>query len=301
MADRIEILDTNALSDLRGELERFIARVRSAASGSQTATALVMRRFATIIDDHRRRVATARVAAAAADDDDWESAESELKEAEERLRAAQGAIDDACRTFARLQRSAAAADQAMASAGSTAAEYLGVKIGQLRALRNLTPEQFGPALPATPDEARAGRSKRAGAAAPDWDELQAFRLPIGWHWVRLDEIDTGLRPGETLDFAPGQREGLIDCYRRLLVDILPMLDRNRDAAHDRFARDDLANGIHDQSGKRGAFDAFFQTGEPIHLQRDSARGLWVADSGRHRIEVARSLGWSAVPAQRQGP
>jgi hypothetical protein len=194
----------------------------------------------------------------------------------------------------------------MAGAGRKAAEYLAGKIDDLRAYQYSTLGGTGAvAAAATAAGVRGGKraaspSPTAKLAPPTYEELKAHPLPLGWHWVRVEDIETTLRSHEALKWGDGQREWLTGAYRRLLTDVMPMVDRNRDASHDRITRDDHARGIFDTSGKLGVFDTFFQTGEPIHLQR-GPNGLWVPDGGRHRIDTARQLGWPAVPAQTQGP
>lgn len=301
MADRINIQDPRVLVELKDELERCTARARIVIGDSETAMALLKRRFDAVEDRCLQRLNAARRMAASADEDDDGAAQAAVEEAEAQLRASRRAIDNAVSALARMQRAASTAGTAANQFGRRGVEYLATKIGELRAYTFLTP---GRAVAAAAAAASGGGVSPASAAAtlepPTYEQLKAFPLPLGWRWVKLDEIDSTLQLGDRLDFKDGQRDWLISAYQRLLSDVLPMIDRNHGAARDRVVRDDYARGIYDTSGKSGCFDTFFQTGEPIHLQR-GRHGLWVIDGGRHRIEIARQLGWPAVPARTQGP
>jgi len=62
-----------------------------------------------------------------------------------------------------------------------------------------------------------------------------------------------------------------------------------------FSLDQQA-GVSYANGLLRVYEAFFGS-EPIHLSRVKGAPQWTVGNGRHRILVAKELGWKAIPAQ----
>jgi hypothetical protein len=78
-------------------------------------------------------------------------------------------------------------------------------------------------------------------------------------------------------------------------DILPAI-KQCGADSDYFYELDRQSGQSPNRGLQSVYDAFFG-GEPITLDSGLDGAGYNVTSGRHRIKVARELGWPAVPAK----
>ena len=298
MSDRIEVHSSRALSDLKGAIERFSLRVRDLTEQSGLLAEAARRHCRSLENEAREQVRMAQQACRDASDEDASSAEAELETAKEHLIAIRRTISRVDGALGRLRRRGAAASEAAGRWGLQGTAYLDRKISELGSYYAVSLESADGPQPANPAEKDAS-SSHAGTpmGPPSMEELDQCILPLGWKWIALDEIDSTLLEGETLEFKDDARQQLIDRFDRLRRDVLPDIDRNYGSTAERLRRDDLRHGIHDTSGKLGAFETFFSLKEPIHLQRRAGATHYSADDGRHRIEIARQLRWPAVPAK----
>lgn len=65
---------------------------------------------------------------------------------------------------------------------------------------------------------------------------------------------------------------------------------------DHFARIDRGKGSSYAEGKQRVYDAFFGD-DCITLDRGPSDGKYGVTNGRHRLRIARALGWEAVPVK----
>lgn len=298
MSGRIEVRSAHALSALKSAFERISLRIRELGSESNDVILALRQRCRHLKDAAREEVREAQRELADADESGRHRAQAGLDAAEARLQAAQRAIDRVEQAVARLRRQAANTTEASGRWGSGGAAYLGRKMGELKDYYSLNLDAPGTASSSTPQGTSGTPSKAStGAPPPTMEELQQRPLPRGWKWVRLEEIDDRLVEGTTLTFKGDSRQKLADLFDRLRHDVLPELDLNWGFVADRLRRDDMRAGIHDSSGKLGAFEAFFSPGSSIHLQRRAGEELYTIDDGRHRVEMAHQKDWPAVPAK----
>lgn len=132
----------------------------------------------------------------------------------------------------------------------------------------------------------------------------AFVLPAGFVWVHLDQVDFSLDRGgfENADkFEKVPREEMVRGFNALCNEILPAISKHSTAVNSfYFAKLDQIAGRQHESGLERPFSAFFGD-DHIYVTRRSNTELWNVTGGRHRILVARQLGWTAVPAKVSGP
>lgn len=145
----------------------------------------------------------------------------------------------------------------------------------------------GSASPATPvAETSAGAEKIS---------LTDFPLPSGYRWVSLAEIDQKEIPAD-IKFEKISSERMEAGLHTLKDEVLPALkeDTMRDGWY--FEKQDRKAGRQYQDGQQRVYDAFFGQ-DHIRLERWEGESHYGITNGRHRILLARELGWSAIPAK----
>ena len=81
--------------------------------------------------------------------------------------------------------------------------------------------------------------------------------------------------------------------------VLPFLARNPGADAEVFRELDGYTEDRKPKARQKTYEAFFGA-QPIILAGPLSDGTFSVTSGRHRIKVARDMGWSAVPARVTG-
>ncbi len=126
--------------------------------------------------------------------------------------------------------------------------------------------------------------------------LRHSLLPAGFVWIPLDQISAAddLRPDER--FHKVSREEVVAGFGMLEDVVLPAIgaDPSIDAEHFR-----ALDQSESRAGRRrtlAVYEAFFGQ-SAIALTRRQRDGKFGVTNGRHRIRVARDLGWSAVPVR----
>lgn len=162
------------------------------------------------------------------------------------------------------------------------------------------------AAPASVAGAAAGHAggfrSAAMPLAPVAPDLTAMPLPAGFCWVKLDDIspaEMAQLPDEG-DFRKVEYGEMRRGFEVLEVDILPRLNAApQDANADYFWQRDRQQGLDESNGAQRVFNAFFGTTnkEHIYLERRKGDRYFSITNGRHRIKVARDLGWQAVPVE----
>lgn len=134
---------------------------------------------------------------------------------------------------------------------------------------------------------------------PKIDEMSELSLPPGFRWVSLEHIDRldDLRDDE--GFGKGvSEEDMRRGFGTLRRKILPYIQQHPDASSQTFLGLDGYTDEGRIKSRQAVFEAFFHENNAITLERKpDTEGLFGVQNGRHRIKVARDLGWNAVPVR----
>jgi RNA binding exosome subunit len=128
-------------------------------------------------------------------------------------------------------------------------------------------------------------------------DLTHYALPPGFRWIPLDEIEIEHIPESEFHKVSSDtmREGMeklsevLECLQERLTE--PFTDNSV-----YFMRLDRRAGRTYEAGLQRVYEAFFGH-DRIRLSRIKGSTRWTIDNGRHRIQVARALGWQAIPAE----
>jgi len=128
-------------------------------------------------------------------------------------------------------------------------------------------------------------------------DLTQYALPPGFRWIPLDEIEVEYVPESAFHKVNSNtmHEGLarlgevLECLQERLTE--PFTDNSV-----YFMRLDRRAGRTYEAGLQRVYEAFFGH-DRIRLSRIKGSTRWTIDNGRHRIQVARALGWQAIPAE----
>jgi hypothetical protein len=120
-------------------------------------------------------------------------------------------------------------------------------------------------------------------------------LPKGYSWMSLDKIDLKEIP-QNMPYAKASYEIISKGFDVLKDKVLPAMTEDPSRTRDYFIDLDLKAGQAYPGETAKVYEAFFGD-DPIHVQKGKSADLYTIDSGRHRIDVARTLGWGAVPVK----
>jgi hypothetical protein len=168
---------------------------------------------------------------------------------------------------------------ASASAGSSAGLIEGIAVGLEQAAGIVVGSTFD-------------------AAGGALSGLMNAPLPQGFQWVCLDQLSEQAvselpDDGEYRKVSQETVRAGLDLLRR---EILPAIAKNSTVDSFYFEQADRQAERDPATGARAAYDAFFGS-EPIAFDRTLDGRQWNITNGRHRIRIARELGWLAVPAR----
>jgi len=122
-------------------------------------------------------------------------------------------------------------------------------------------------------------------------------LPPGFKWVKIEEIDPTYLPKPDEDFKHhASYETIQNDYRRLILELLPLLQVDPQLTRDYLRKLDLKQSVSYPSSLESVYDMFFSKTDPIYLTKKKSDSLYSITSGAHRIKVAIDLGLSFVPA-----
>ncbi len=152
--------------------------------------------------------------------------------------------------------------------------------------------QRAPAPP--PSQAASATSEAARL-----DSIVQFSLPPGFRWVSLEHISRHDDLAGDEGFDKVSENEMRRGFGTLRRQVLPYLANHPNANGLTFLELDgwTAEGV--RSREQKAYDAFFGD-EPIVLDGPYPDGTFRDTNGRHRIKVARELGWPAVPVKVTG-
>ncbi|MCW3488671.1 hypothetical protein [Dethiobacter alkaliphilus] len=291
----VDLRSFSALKDLEAALGRFAGKAQESLDSAERE----VRQAVEELDNHRRLVEhrlrrLQKACEHGGNEKDSRFAVRKMEEAEEALRRIyflQKQLTD------RQQAYRHQADKLRElAAGETvkARHYLTTKLEQLQ---TYTATQFSgtsSSLNTTAGTASGSTLAAGGTETAAGESLTDFKLPDGYRWVSLGEINLDEIP-EDLSFQKTSSDEMKDGFSILQKDVLPALreDPSRDSGY--FGERDREAGKDYQNGHQRVYDAFFGH-DHIRLERWQGDDVYSITNGRHRIAVARELGWSVIPA-----
>lgn len=124
-------------------------------------------------------------------------------------------------------------------------------------------------------------------------ENQHVMLPPHFSWLNVDEIE----PTDFLDESSKiSNDQLRIAFQLLDYSILPAFKMfGRTIGKDWFYAQDQAKGLMPNEGLEIVYSSFFGVDAIVIDRRENASSVYRIINGRHRIAIARDLGWAAVP------
>lgn len=286
-----------ALQDLIEALRRYQSKVDVAVIDINRTVSARIQYLNQLCDDARREVRNCRDDLYSCDDEeDSDFLQRRLDRAEERLERIERRIGEVADALHYFKRNRAGLQDSISNGIPKAVNYLESKHRELvEYLSVVLPGEHGSSV--SPVESSSlNNAKESIADDPEKDNLTAFTLPTGFQWIRLEDIDPSddLRPEET--HSKVTKEEVVNGFRMLQQDILPELQLSPERSTDYFLQCDMEKGQSYTEGTLRVYEAFFGESH-IALSRSLSNGLFGVTNGRHRIKVARELGWSSVPAR----
>jgi hypothetical protein len=128
-------------------------------------------------------------------------------------------------------------------------------------------------------------------------DLTHYALPPGFRWIPLDEIEIEHIPesefhkvsSDTMRVGMEKLGEVLERLQERLTE--PFMDNSA-----YFRRLDRRAGLTYEAGLQRVYEAFFGQ-DHIRLRRTKGSSHWTIEKGRHLIQVARALGWQAIPAE----
>jgi hypothetical protein len=304
MSSSVNIASFRALEELEISLGRFSHTTRETVSTAQRQIDNQTQALEEIVTARRRAVERWQETYDAADDEDDDTAYilRQLHEAEEKYNEArnwQRRVDAVCGDFARRATEATYladehADQArlfLKDRLRELYEYVGLKSSS-----HVGSQNVGLAAPVN---SAVGSNSADGSI--EVSDLAALSLPKGFDWIRIDELSpahlTNLPSHD--EFRKGlsaadMREGL----ELLRTRILPEIQLNpTHATREYFEELDRVENRSVVNSLGEIFNAYFGSDEPVRVDRFKGDKFFRIGNGRHRIAVARELGWTVIPGR----
>lgn len=226
------------------------------------------------------------------EDDDLRYLEMQVEEAEEQLRQVERWAQRVRESQAYFTR---CANTVVSGPDQRAIAFLQSRIAELEEYLGMTSYSLT-ALPGIEILTNIVNAAEQTIAA-SFDGLTESPLPKGIAWVSLTEISAAEMdnlPSDD-DYEKVPKAEMERGFAILQRDILPAI-KQRGADSDYFYELDRQSGQPPNRGLKSVYDAFFGL-EPITLDRSLDGAEYSVTNGRHRIKVARELGWPAVPAK----
>jgi tetratricopeptide (TPR) repeat protein len=307
--DQAYIADTKALRTLADATARLHSHIGRTIELIETDAGPRLRRLKLAAQSARedvRRAEEAYYEACREEDGDVSGTLAALEEAQERLTRIERAIDYVQAALRKYK--AAARDLADSRRGllTGAAAYLAER---MRAVDTYLALQLDPGAAASSSgSSMAANSAGAASDGLSVDAMNGVDLPEGFRWIPISEIVERDLPSSSSEWKKGvskedMRTGL-NAFRR---DMLPALARRGHISRDDFVSLDRAlgrasRGVIEPDSVAHLYDVFFGI-DAIAIDRNPGGGFSITN-GRHRVVVARELGWTHVPARllgRSGP
>ena len=297
-----ELHSLDALTDLEDSLRRFKSRVEECMKAVDSSTRLQMSELNRRYEEARYQVRQCEEALCSSDDEDSNSdGEQMLSEAMDRLaltRRWQSAAAESCEHYQAVARSfdlmlqsdLPKAQLLLRTKHEAGSDYLALQLDGQTGIY-----QAPRAAPVRPSV------QPQQVQTPSADRVEQFPLPAGFRWISIEDIspENSLRSDE--GFGKVSESDMRRSFGTLRRKILPYLERNPQAnSHTFFEMDGYSESGLPQARQK-TFEAFF--GEsPIVLDkaRSGGDGKLSVINGRHRIKVAKDLGWTHIPVKFAG-
>lgn len=288
-----DVRSLQALERLDPALGAFGAQVRDAARSLETEFGPQEQRMLRHEEAAEEEVRRCREAYEAADEDDedyWRDCLDDAREHRARVRAWRVRIDDERRSLSRHVSRVGAIESRVVS-GRT---HLRTLIEDLRAYHSIGLDVG--ASGHAPPPGHAGQDYQPVSAAAV--ALRGLPIPDGFEWVALDEIDLvaeldGIR--SPADYTKVSYDDMQRGMELLRTGVLPAIQANPSRGVDYFRFLDEQNHRSGPTALGNVYSAFFG-GDAIKLDRREGERFSVTN-GRHRLHLAQTLGWDAIPAR----
>ncbi|WP_295438168.1 hypothetical protein [uncultured Thiodictyon sp.] len=290
-----ELFSLNVLTDLADALGRFGSRGKECLDLAEGNLRRQMAQLAERRQEAERQLRVCEIACASASEEEADEAGRALAEAKEHLslvRRWHGRAEEACqayRSFARqFERTVSdhipKAQLKLRTKHDEGAAYLAVQLDG-----DVQPIQRAAAAPPSLTNARTQE-------VPKLESVVQFSLPPGFRWMSLEHISRrdDLRHDE--GFSKVSEHDMRRAFGTLRRQVLPYLDSHPEANGRTFLDLDGYTTEGTPKPRQMTYDVFFGAGA-IVLDGPYSDGTFSVTNGRHRIKVARDLGWSAVPAR----
>lgn len=143
---------------------------------------------------------------------------------------------------------------------------------------------------------RADQGAAPNTETPQLDAIVRFSLPAGFRWVSLEHISRRDDLGPKEGFSKVSENDMRRVFGTLRRQLLPYLQLHMEANAGTFREIDGLTAAGIPKARQLAYEVFFGDGA-IVLDWFEAYAAFSVTNGRHRIKVARDLGWPAVPAR----
>lgn len=296
-ADGTMIVSPEALSRLKDGLFRYRTHTNKILSEVAGDISRRLRRLEAVAEDAQREVRRRQRELSDLDrDDDSEQARSDLYAAEERQKRVDhwiGQVADALPQFKRLNQDA---QELVRSSLPRAVSFIDEKLARYIAYANVQ-------MPSS--ETRHVRSNvlghaqsylQASSESTEPTKLLSSPLPQGFQWVRLESISSADNLRLEDKFQKVSEAEVRTGFSLLKNEILPAIESDQTLSSEYFAELDRKMDRAYAQGSQRVYDAFFGT-DCVTLDQGRGGGIHGVTNGRHRIAVAKSLGWVAVPAK----
>ena len=297
MSPGADVRSLDALPNLATALGRFGERAGEALDEAASST----RRALEQLEDDCRRLAyevdslREQYDALSGEEEDAGGLLEQIDDAEERLHDREQALERVEARADAFRRAAERLNAVVRGRIPAACAFLERKYDELCHYTALAPPKLRVGAPSGAGRARSTPPTDSGERGDR--DITAFRLPPGFQWISVAEVDPAELDVQDEDFKKVPADEMVRGFRALTQSLLPEIESRGAAADSSFFGDvDRASGTEQSCGLQRVYDAFFGT-DPIRLDRRAGGGVWSVTNGRHRLAVARRLGITHVPAQ----
>jgi hypothetical protein len=301
MADRIHVNSFGALEELEIVIRTFSTRFAEVLEDADRNIARKREIIDDVVTERQRRVVYCEREYEEADPD-----EDDTGEILNRLEEAQDELHDAQRWQKRIEDLYSSYSQQAGRLAFLCTEdarkahaVLRQKINDLNEYAELSEESGEPgvldAVLGAAEQVVAGGVSTIEASV---DSLSNFLLPPKFEWISLDRIEPADLEELPTDeeFKKMPKEDMTAGMNLLRSRILPEMQRDPNLiGSDYFWEVDQREGRTGVNSLKNIYDAYFG-GERMRVEPSSRSGYYNLDHGRHRLKLAKELGWTMVPA-----